>query len=91
MLKHDAVTNNFLAIVDSWQEYKGGEKINPELADIIEKHLEYVFVAGFDEIAIDILRLIRKQATSDGKITASYLRTIINNKYYDNEIHTDDL
>lgn len=87
MDKHDAVNNSFMALVDSWQEYKGGDKLNPELCDLIEQHMSYVYVAGFDEIYNEIEKIINAYLSRNQAIPPTFLRTVIRTKYKDDAKH----
>lgn len=88
MVKHDAVTNGLLAVIDSWQEYLGGERMSDRLCKLIEQHMEYVFVAGFDEIACEVLHAIDrfKEPTRNNRVSKTYIKDVIKTKYKENEI-----
>ncbi len=93
MVKNQVTTDLFLAVVDSWQQYKGGEKIDPDLCDIIELHLNYAYVCGFDEISTKITKFLKLNydpAKNKHSMGIKYLLEYIDEIYEQNEINRDD-
>ena len=75
MEQPDKVTDLFLAVLDFW-ELKGGEQINPELADVIELHLKLAYTSGA-EMVIDKMKELIVNSNSNGLISVTYLKLIL--------------
>jgi len=76
MAKSEVTTDLFLAVLDFW-ELKGGEKINPELADIIELHLDLAYTCGAESVIEKIKETIATKANKAGQLPISYIKMIL--------------
>ena len=71
----DRITDIFLSTLDYWG-LSGGEQINPELADVIELHLKLAYTSGA-EMVIDKMKELIVNSNSNGLISVTYLKTIL--------------
>jgi len=75
MNKTEIVTDLFLGVLDFW-ELKGGQKINPELGDVIEQYLGLSYTCGAENVIKKMKELI-VNSNSNGLISVTYLKTIL--------------
>ena len=71
----ERVTDLFLGVLDFW-EMNGGQKINPELADIIELHLGLAYTCGAESV-IERVKEFMVTKSRHGQLPITYLKILL--------------
>jgi len=77
MTRPKAVENLKLSLLEVWNDNNPESKLNSDLIDLIEAHLNMAYTSGVDELSFKLLPVLDKQDNS--QISKYYIRSLIMN------------
>jgi len=77
MIRSKTVENLKLSLLESWNDSNPKEKLDKDLIDLIDAHLNMAYTSGVDELSFKLLPVLDKKKNS--QISKYYIRSLIMN------------